>query len=661
MPEKTFYITTPIYYVNDVPHVGNSSTTLAADVIARFKRLQGRKVLFATGTDEHALKVMEAAQAKGMSAQEFVDGIVPQWIEVWRRMHITYDVFIRTSETRHKELVQAAFQKLLESGDIYKDLYKGWYCVSDETFFRESEVVDGHCPNPECKRPVRWVEEENYFFRLSAYGDRLLKYFEENPDVLGPEFRKNEVLSFIKAGLKDACVTRKTYGWGIPVPGDPNQSIYVWFDALLNYLTVAGYAQNDSEFAENWPVDMQLMGKEIFVRFHSTLWPAMLMSLGLELPKKIFGHGFWSVDGEKISKSKGNAIAPSKVAEDLAEMSGADVDIAMDALRYFLMREITFGLDGDFSTKALVGRFNADLANDLGNLLNRTLPLLHNYRSGIIPEPGVQDEAAEAVSASVTSATASVAEYLDQLKFSDALGAIWDVIGHANKYMENQAPWKLAKDETAQDKLNTVLYTVLDTVRAVSILIQPFMPCVAASIWEQLGIAEPLADQTWTDASTVGKLKPGTQTLTPKPIFPRIDTKALAEKIAPAPKKEKKMEQAEEPKAPEQEKEYLSFDDFKKIELRIGKVLTAEPVPGTTKLLQLTVDIGDEVRPVVAGMAQWYSPEEMIGKQVVVVANLAPAKIRGVESKGMLLAADLDGGAVLLTPEKEVPAGSKVR
>jgi len=659
MPDKTFYITTPIYYVNDVPHVGNSSTTVAADIIARFKRLQGRKVLFSTGTDEHALKVMEAAQARGMTAQEFVDGIVPQWIEVWRRMNITYDVFIRTSDPGHKELVQTIFQKMLDNGDIYKDAYQGWYCVSDETFFRESEVVDGLCPNPECRKPVRWVEEENYFFRLSAYGDRLLQYMEEYPHVFGPEFRKNEVLSFIKAGLRDACITRKTYGWGIPVPGDPSQSIYVWFDALLNYLTVAGYLTDEAKFAEIWPVDMQLMGKEIFVRFHSTLWPAMLMSLGLPLPGKVFGHGFWSIEGEKISKSKGNAVSPIKVAEDLAAMSGADIDVAIDALRYFLSREITFGLDGDFSMKSLIGRFNTDLANDLGNLLNRTLPLLHNYRSGIVPEPGELDHDSRVIAEMVASTADSVAGYLDELKFSDALGAIWELVGRANKYMEDQAPWKLAKDEACRERLNMVLYTVLDTVRAVSILVQPFMPTVSRVIWEQLGIQEPLADQSWTDAGTWGRLKPGTQTLTPKPIFPRIDLKALAAETAPTAKKETKMEQPEEQKVPEQE--YISYDEFKKIELRIGKVETAERVEGATKLLRLTVDVGTEVRQVVAGIAQWYNPEDLVGRQVVVVANLAPAKIRGVESRGMLLAADLDGAAVLLMPDKEVPVGSTVR
>ena len=644
MSDKTFYITTPIYYVNNVPHVGNSSTTIAADVIARFKRLQGRKVLFATGTDENGIKVAEAAQAQGMTPQDFVDGIVPQFMDVWRRMHVTYDEFIRTTEPRHRKLTEAVFTKLMEQGDIYKDVYKGWYCVSDETFFRESEVVEGLCPNPECRKPVRWVEEENYFFRLSAYADRLLEYIEGHPGFLAPEFRKNEVVSFIKAGLRDACITRKAYGWGIPVPGDPDKVIYVWFDALLNYLTVAGYLSDEKKFADVWPADIQLMAKEIFVRFHCTLWPAMLMGLGLAMPNHIFGHGFWSIEGQKISKSKGNAISPLKVAEEIAEMSGADLDIAVDALRYFLMREVTFGLDGDFSIPALVGRFNADLANDLGNLLNRTLPLLQRHRNGIVPKPDSEDSEVKALEYLVASTANEVAEYMDRLQFSEALASIWTLVGAANRFVEHQAPWKLAKDDSCAARLDTVLYAALETVRATAMLIQPFMPSVSGIIWDQLGIEESLEKQTWTDAGTWGRLKPGTQTREPKPIFPRIDMRAITQ----PPKEEEKVEQ-------------ISFDEFKRLDLRVGTITAADRVPGADRLLQLTVDLGTEQRPVVAGIAQWYSPEDLVGKQIVVVANLAPATIRGAESRGMLLAADMNGTAILLQPDKEVPAGSGVR
>lgn len=654
MSEKVFYITTPIYYVNDVPHIGNASTTIAADVVARLKRLQGRKVLSVTGTDENAIKVAETAEAQGVTTQEFVDGIVPRWVEAWKRMHISYDIFIRTTEPRHRRVVEAVFKQLLAQGDIYKDIYKGWYCVSDETFFRETEVVNGLCPNPECRRPVRWVEEENYFFRLSSYQNRLLQYIEEHPGFLQPEFRKNEVVSFIKAGLKDACVTRKAYGWGIPVPDEPDKVIYVWFDALLNYITAAGYLQDENQFAETWPADVQLVGKDIFVRFHSTLWPAMLMALGVEQPKTIFAHGFWTVEGEKMSKSKGNAISPVKAAEDLAAMSGADVEICVDAIRYFLLREITFGLDGDFSYSGLIARFNADLANDLGNLLNRALPLLHNYRGGIVPRPQEEDDESKAIARLVPVTATEVADYVSKLQFSEALGAIWTVISHANKYMDTQAPWKLAKDESCSAKFDNVLYTVLETVRALSIMIQPFMPAVSKAIWEQLGIAEPLSDQRWSDAETWGWLKPGVQTRSPKPIFPRIDTKKLSvTERAPVP--------VPTPKEEKVEAQTISFDEFKMLDLRVGKVISADRVPGADKLLRLTVDIGEEQRQVVAGIAQWYAPEELVGRQVVVVANLAPARIRGVESRGMLLAADVNGTAVLLQPDKEVPAGSLIR
>lgn len=647
MADKVYYITTPIYYVNDVPHIGHTYTTTAADVIARFKRLQGHRVLFLTGTDENAPKVLEAAEACGKSPQEFVDSIVSKYLQTWKQMHISYDDFIRTTETRHRRVVETAFQKLLERGDIYKDVYRGWYCIFDETFFRESEVVGGLCPNPECRRPVRWVEEENYFFRLSAYQDKLLDYIDAHPDFLGPDFRKNEVVSFIRAGLKDACITRAAYGWGIPVPGDPDKVIYVWFDALLNYLTAAGYTSDEGKFAEVWPADVQLMAKDIFVRFHSTLWPAMLMGLDVPLPAHLFAHGFWTAEGEKMSKSKGNVVAPASLAKDIAAMSGAEIDVAVDAIRYYLMREVTFGLDGDFSLNGLISRFNADLANDLGNLLNRTLPLLHRHRQGIVPDPppSSQNDVLPKMTAQMAT---EVASYLDKLQFSDALVSIWNVIGAANKYLEEQAPWRLAKDGACASRLDSVLYTVLDTVRTIAIALQPFMPYVAEKIWSQLGIDEPLTSQKWSDVSDWGRLKPGTRTRAPEPIFPRIDAKRGVPASRQTPKEEKEMET-------------ISFDEFKRLDLRIGKVVAAERVSGTDKLLKLKVDIGSEERQIVAGIAEWYSPEELVGRKIVMVVNLAPATIRGVESRGMLLAADVDGTAVLLQPDKDVPAGSFVR
>jgi methionyl-tRNA synthetase len=655
--DKVFYITTAIYYVNDVPHIGNASEAIAADVVARYERARGRKVIFGTGTDENAIKVAEVAATQGISAQQYVDSMVPVWSDTWRAMHIQCDDWVRTTEPRHRRVVEAAFSRMLEKGDIYKDLYKGWYCVSDETFFRESEVVDGLCPNAECRKPVRWVEEENYFFRLSAYQDRLLEYIEANPGFLAPEFRKNEVVSFIKAGLRDACITRKAYGWGIPVPGDPDQVVYVWFDALLNYLTIAGYLSDERKFAETWPADVQLVGKDIFVRFHCTLWPAMLMSLGVELPRLIIGHGFWTVEGEKMGKSLGNAIAPVKVSEDLAAMSGSDFDVAVDAIRYFLLREVSFGLDGDFSMSGLIGRFNSDLANDLGNLLNRTLPLLQRHRDGVIPRADETNAGSREIAAHTSATADEVAAHLDKLQFSEALASIWTLVGRANKYMEHQAPWKLAKEESSAAQLDAVLYTVLETVRSIAIMIRPFMPVVSEVIWGQLGIAESLADQTWQDAGTWGKLEPGTKTGAPQPIFPRIDTRQKPVESAPTPaKEEKKVEEAPVAQTP-----IISFDEFKKLDLKVGKIVSAERIEGATKLLKLQVDLGAETRQVVAGIAQWYAPEDLVGRQIVVVANLAPAVIRGVESRGMLLAADLDGTAVILQPDKEVPPGSAVR
>lgn len=656
LTEKNFYITTPIYYINDIPHVGNASTTVAADVLARFKRLQGHNVFFLTGTDENAIKVAEAAESKNIEIHKYVDEIAEQFKSIWQRMNISYDDFIRTTEQRHIDVVQYVFRKLLKSGDIYKDAYKGWYCVSDETFFRENEVTDGICPNPECGKPVRWVEEENYFFRLSAYSERLLDYINSNPAFLGPEFRKNEVINFIKSGLRDACITRKAFGWGIPVPDDPDQVIYVWFDALINYITASGWQSDDAKFQATWPCDVQLMGKDIFVRFHSTLWPAMLMALGLPLPKKVFGHGFWTIDGQKIGKSLGNAINPVKLAENLSSISGAEFDIAMDAIRYFMLREIPFGLDGDFSISGLAGRFNSDLANDLGNLLNRTLPLLHRNRNGIIPKPDDNDADAMEIRNLAAAASDDAAKYLDNLQYNEALNSIWSLVSRANKYMEQTAPWKLAKDGSPPEKLDTVLYTVLESVRAITIMISPFMPTVAETIWAQLGIKEPLSEQRWCDSGRWGLLQVGTLAGEPKPIFPRIDLSLIQKPEQNKIEKGKKMEQETEKTV-----DTISFDEFKKLQLKVGKVLTAEKVEGADRLYRLSVDIGSEERQIVAGIAKWYSPEELIGRQVVVIVNLAPAKIRGVESRGMLLAADLDGAAVLLKPDKEVPTGSIVR
>lgn len=650
LSEKSYYLTTPIYYVNAAPHVGNAYTTIVADVIARFQRLRGRSVVFATGTDEHAIKVAEAAEAEGLSPKDYVDRAEVQWVQAWKAIGISYDDFIRTTEPRHIKVVQKAFEVLRERGDIFKGLYQGWYCVSDETFFREQELIDGRCPNPECRRPVQWVEEENYYFRLSAYQDTLLEHIEKNPGFLQPDFRKNEVISFIKQGLQDVSVTRANRGWGIPVPGEPDKVIYVWFDALLNYITVAGWESDPERFKKTWPADVQLMAKDIFVRFHSTFWPAMLMGLGVELPRVLYGHGFWTTEGEKISKSKGNAIPPDEVAARLAAMSGAKQEIAVDALRYFMLREVPFGMDGDFSQTSLIHRFNSDLANDLGNLLNRTLSMVGRYFDGVVPEPVGE---APGLKHLVQSVSREAADAFDRFDFTAGLDAIWKVVTGGNAYLAEREPWKLAR-EGKTDELATVLYSALDTARAATIMLSPFMPTATREMWRQLGMDEDFDAARWSHSGEWGRIRPGSRTAAAEPIFPRVDTKDRKE---PQPKPAK-----EEP-APKQqpEEKYANFDDFKKLQLRIAEIKSAERVPGADKLLKLTVSLGDEERQIVAGIAQWYEPESLVGKKIVLLANLVPAKIRGVESQGMLLAADIDGRAVILTPDSDVPPGSPVK
>jgi methionyl-tRNA synthetase len=642
--QKTYYITTPIYYVNDVPHIGNAYTTIMCDMVARFQRLTGRDVLFVTGTDENATKVAEAAEAQGLDTQSYVDRIAPKFKEVWTDLEISYDDFIRTTEPRHITVVEEAFRRLRDSGDIYKGTYEGWYCVPDETFFRESEVTDGLCPNPECRRPVQRVQEENYYFRLSAYQDKLLKWIEENPTCLQPEFRKNEVLSFIKQGLQDISISRANKGWGIPVPDDPEHVIYVWLDALLNYLTVAGWPNDEAKLRRTWPADLQMMGKDIFVRFHCTFWPAMLMALGLDLPKVLLGHGYWSIEGDKISKSKGNAISPAKLAQDLSDLSGAKREVAVDAIRYFVAREVPLGPDADYSWSSLVHRFNSDLANDLGNLLNRTLSMLGSYCEGVIPESTVADE----IKSGITLAASEAEDAFTKFEISHGLEVIWRLIGTGNRFIDTCAPWKLMKEDKKDDAAQ-VLYSVLSLSRAVAIMISPVMPSVAKEIWHQLAIGQDLVGVRWADIENHGMLKPGTKTSGPQPIFPRIDQKH---------KKETKVE-AEQPKLPEEN--LIAYDEFKKLEIRIAEVKSAERVEGADKLLRLMLDDGTGERQIVAGIALYYEPEALVGRKIVLLANLQPAKIRGVESQGMLLAADVDGKAIILMPDQDVPAGSKVR
>ncbi len=650
MARDCFYITTPIYYVNAVPHIGNAYTTVLCDVLARYHRQRGEDVIFATGTDENALKVREVAAANNQDTQAFVDSMEPLFKEQWESLEIAYDDYIRTTERRHIELVQRVFTKLLEQDDIYLGSYEGWYCVSDETFFTPSEVTDETCPNPECRRKLTWVKEENYFFRLSRYQDRLLEHMTQNPGWLRPDYRANEVIAFTKAGLKDQSVSRINNGWGIPVPGDEKHVIYVWFDALLNYLTVAGYLADEDKFRRTWPPSVQMMGKDIFVRFHCTLWPAMLMALGVELPEMLVGHGFWTVDGDKISKSRGNVVYAKELVAELAGLSGASPRVASDAIRYFLLREVPFGLDGDFSKSALVGRFNSDLANDLGNLLNRTISMLHRYFGGEVPPVRTIDEALRDAAAR---AAAEVDDALAGIQFSRALEAIWGLVSAGNRYVEQSAPWTLHR-EGKETELADVLYNALETARIVTAMVNPFMPTSALEMWRQLGLDGDPGSTPWSDAVKFGALKPGTKAGSADPVFPRIDTRrtAKSEPVTPPVKSHK------------QEKPVIQFDEFKKLDIRIAKIIAAEKIEGADKLLKLSVDVGeDDPRTVVAGIAQFYGPDELTGRRIVLLANLAPAKIRGVESQGMLLAADVDGRAILLQPDpaQDTPAGATVR
>jgi methionyl-tRNA synthetase len=645
---KTFYITTPIYYVSGKPHLGSAYTTIAADVLARYHRMRGESVIFATGTDEHGEKVSLQAQEAGLATGPYTDGMVATYKELWERMHVSYDRFIRTSEAEHMAVVQQVFAKLRETGDIYLGQYEGWYCIPCETYLLEGDISESACPD--CGRPVERVTEPAYFLRTSKYADRLVAHIEANDTFVLPEGRAREVLGFIRGGLQDTCVSRQRTAWDIPVPGDDTQSIYVWFDALINYLTVAGYGGDEQRFAAIWPPDIQLMGKDILPRFHASIWPALLMALDVPLPKMLFAHGWWLADsGEKMSKSKGNFIDPYEMASELAEHSGARTAVAVDALRCFVLREVPFGLDGSFSFRALAARFNADLANDLGNLLNRSLPLLERYLGGVVPTPG---PGAGGLAAEINAARETVMEALAVCNFRGALEAIWELLSRGNKFIDEREPWALFK-ENKKVELEAVLYDVLDCVRVAAIMTSPFMPEVAREICRQLGL-DPKQALRW-DLVEAGQLPPDTRIVKGDPIFPRLDLDRLDQKLQSAVPLEEKP-------APPLETPTITFDEFKKLDLRTGKILTAERVEGADKLLKLTVDIGEEQpRQIVAGIAQDFELAELIDKVVVVVANLAKAKIRGVESQGMILAAGEAKPLALLSPDRDCPLGTKVR
>jgi methionyl-tRNA synthetase len=649
-PEK-FYLTTPIYYVNDVPHIGHAYTTIAADVLARYKRLAGYEVFFLTGTDEHGIKIERAARERGMSPQQWVDAVSAQFRALWDTLNISYDDFIRTSQPRHTAVAQAVFQKAYERGDIYKGVYEGWYCIPDETFLQESELEEGKCPI--CGRPVEWITEEAYFFRLSQYQDWIAQYIEQHPTFIQPVSRRNEVLSFVRSGLRDLCVSRSTFSWGIPVPFDPQQVIYVWIDALTNYITAIGYGGDPERFAKFWPADIHLIGKEI-LRFHAVIWPILLRSVGLPPPKQVFAHGWWTADGEKMSKSRGNVIDPGKLAQELASRAGAAVATAVDAIRYFLLREVAFGLDGDFSAAALLQRYNADLANDLGNLLSRTLTMLERYCQGIVPSPQ-EGDAGNVLAEAAAKLWADLDPLMNELAFHKALARLWEYVRAVNRYVDEQAPWALARDPAQHRRLHTVLYHQAEALRIIALLIFPYMPHSGASIWRQLGLQTEIARQRYAAALAWGGLPAGTRVQPGEQLFPRIETRrAAARDASRAPASS--APQAAAPAPPT-----VSFEDFQKLDLRVGRILAAEPIPKADKLLKLTVDLGQEQRTVVAGIASSYRPEALIGKHIILVANLAPRLLRGVESQGMILAAEADGRIVLASVDAPVSPGAKVQ
>jgi len=654
-----YYITTPIFYPNSSPHIGTAYTTVAADALARYHRLLGDEVYFLTGTDENAQKIVRTAEANHIDPKTYVDGVVERFKDLWKALEISYDDFIRTTEDRHQEVVQQIFTKLYEQGDIYKSEYSGWYCTPCETFWMENKLVEGKCPNVDCRRDVELLKEESYFFRLSKYQAALHKYIEEHPEFIQPVSRRNEMLRFIESGLEDLCVSRTTFQWGIKVPFDPKHVVYVWLDALINYISALGYPDGE-KYKKYWPADIHIMGKDI-VRFHAVIWPIILMALDIPLPKVIYGHGWYlTKDGGKISKSRGNV----QDSFQLIQRYGSD------AIRYFLLREMQVGTDGTYSEDNVVERLNSDLANDFGNFVSRSLAMVVKYRDGIVPSPGQDGSQERELKTLSHEVKIAVEKRLEAFDPASALEEIWRFVARCNKYVDETAPWVLAKQEDQQERLDTVLYTFVECIRVMAILTAPFMPGLPSRICALLGLNEGII--RWAEADQWGILEHGIKVQKGEQLFPRIDISQFSttEETTKTVDQDRNLNQTQAQKETiesipalefEPIKEEISIEDFSKLDLRVCKVLSAEKVEKTDKLMKLEVEVAGVARTVVSGIAKHYAPEDLVNQYVVLVANLKPTKLRGITSQGMILAASQGEVLEVLMVHKDLPGGALVK